>query len=91
LNEFADEISSQPYGSIRREMITPAIPYLFRWKILQAKALLKDLIELNEKYHIASAYYAINAVKKEIETLCGKIASDILDKQAQIQQIGGTD
>ena len=87
MSEFAEEYNKEKYGSIMREMITPAIPYLFRWKVMQAKLLLRDLIELYEKHGIISAKYTIDAVKKEIEELCQKITSDILHKTHKIQSI----
>ena len=91
MSEFAEEYDKQPYGSVMREMITPAIPYLFRWKIMQAKLLLRDLIELYEKHGIISAKYTIDAVKQQIEELCQKITSDILEKESIMQRLGGTD
>ena len=61
--------------------ITSAIPFFYRWKIMQAKLLLNDLKYLNEKHQIQAAADLYFTIQGEIERLLDKIDMLIQDKR----------
>jgi len=74
--EFAEGL---PGCTIQRLALTAAIPYNFRWRVLNLKLMLRDLRELADKHGIYNAGVLYDTVCREAEELCAKLTSDILE------------
>jgi len=72
-------VEGLPDYTIQRLPLTAAIPYNFRWRILNLKLMLRDLQELADKHGIYNAGILYDTVCKECEELCAKLVSDILE------------
>jgi len=87
MSELGEEWNSLPtYGSQQRLMITSAIPYNFRWRILQLKQMLYDLEYLAKKYDIKAAIHLMEAVRREAEDLLMKLTEEIYYKRQQREE-----
>jgi len=79
--KMTDELSNQwnelPFNTMLRIPITSAIPYYFRWKIMQLKLMLKDLQELEEKHEIPNAPVLYKLVQDEANTLMAELFKHI--------------
>jgi len=88
MSELGEEWNSLPtYGSQQRLMITSAIPYNFRWRILQLKQMLYDLEYLAKKYDIKAALKLIDVVRQEADNLCYQLMGEILEKQHKREEL----
>jgi len=63
--------------------LTAAIPYNYRWRIMNLKLMLRDLKELADKYDIAAAKVLYDAVAKETNELCSRLTSLIIEKETE--------
>jgi len=79
LNAYGTDAEGLPDYTIQRLPLTAAIPYNFRWRILNLKLMLRDLQELADKHGIYNAGILYDTVCKETEELCAKLTSDILE------------
>ena len=75
------------YTPLREMPITASIPYIFRWKILNAKLLLADIETLAYKYKLENATLLYTEIKKEVDELCLKILADIKSKQEMREKL----
>lgn len=73
-----------PHQSQHNLPLTPAIPYYFRWKILNLKLLLADLRTLADKYNIENAEELYYTVMRETELECERIMNVINQKRQTI-------
>jgi len=87
---MSEEQPYPEYTPMRELPITAAIPYIFRWKILQAKLLLADLEYLYKKHQISTALPLFNAVCKETDEMCAALLYDITDRQYKRNKLAET-
>jgi len=80
-DNLTEELKNLPFDTQMQIPITPAIPYFFRWKIMQLKLMLKDLKELEEKHEILNAEVLYGWIRQETEHLMLKIAEHIKETQ----------
>jgi len=83
--EFGEEYNTLPFGQMK-QMITANIPFIFRWKIMQIKLLLKDLNDLC-KQNIPAACEMEQIVKEEADKLIRKMIASIAYKEEQVEVI----
>ena len=83
MTELREEWEQLPQEGLQRLPITAAIPYNFRWRILQLKQMLYDLEYLHVKYGIQSATHLMKAVKQEAEELLMKLTEEINQKRRE--------
>ena len=81
MSELREEWEELPHEGQQRLMITAAIPYNFRWRILQLKQMLYDLKYLAEKHGVINALALYEAVCNEAEELCRKMLEEINTKR----------
>jgi len=84
---MSEEQPYPEYTPMRELPITAAIPYLFRWKILNLKLLLNDIEYLYKTHCIQAAFPLYNAVCKEAEDLCAALLYDITDRQHKREKL----
>jgi len=83
---FGSEWDALPYTSTQRLPLTSCIPYFYRWKILNLKLMLNDLLEIHKKHGVYTmALY--NVVKKELSLLCDILSKEIKFKREYIDSI----
>lgn len=79
-DQLSNEWNNLPFNTMLRIPITSAIPYYFRWKIMQLKLMLKDLQELEEKHEIRTAATLYKVVQDEANLLMAQLAEIIVEK-----------
>lgn len=80
---MSEDTTYPEYTPMREMPITASIPYLFRWKILNAKLLIADLETLAIKHKIAGAQDLILTVAIETNEMCKRINMDILERRKE--------
>jgi dTDP-4-amino-4,6-dideoxygalactose transaminase len=75
------------YYTVQTQPITVAIPYNYRWRVLQAKLMLSDLEELCKKHNIPEACELYETVKTEIALLLKKLKSLIESKREMVEAV----
>lgn len=76
-----EEWNSLKFESQMRLPLTANIPYYFRWKIMNLKLMLNDLVYLEEKYDIKVACDFYGIVAQEAEEVIGRMLKHIKQKR----------
>ena len=57
--------------------LSPRIPYSYRWRIMQFKLLIADLLTINSKYNVDTTR-TVELVKEELTEVLNHINSEIM-------------
>jgi len=71
------EFPEYPERYYMRLPITAAIPYFYRWKVLQLRLMLRDLKLLQEHYNIYNAGVLYDKVCNDAEEMLAQLAKEI--------------
>jgi len=71
------EFPEYPERYYMRLPITAAIPYFYRWKVLQLRLMLRDLKLLKEHYNLYNAGILFDKVANDAEEMLARLAKEI--------------
>jgi len=57
--------------------ITAAVPYFYRWKVLQLRLMLRDLKLLKEQYNLYNAGVLYDKICNDAEEMLARLAKEI--------------
>jgi hypothetical protein len=85
----ADEMSDETAGFeafpfSHRLPISRAFPFYYRWKILQLKLSMNDLLELEKKHNITAARALYEVLREEAEYTMEELTQKVKEKREKI-------
>jgi len=72
-----EEFPEYPQRFYMRLPITAAVPYFYRWKVLQLRLMLRDLKLLADQYGLHNAGILYDKVANDAEEMLAQLAKEI--------------
>ena len=71
-----------PYKTISRN-----VPYIFRWKILEMKLMLNDVLELSKKHNLKNAEELYEQLKEEFDSYILEMIDNIIKSKMKKKKV----